>query len=68
MWLTQRKFEELEEKTRNTHDIDKLAKQLEALNRFVSRDNFKEFEAKNNEDLENVRKIRDEMNKYVENG
>lgn len=54
-----RKFEELEEKTRNTHDIDKLAKQLEALNRFMTNENFKEFENRNSEDIDNVKKIRD---------
>lgn len=65
--LTQRKLEELDERSRNVHDVDKLAKQIEALNKFVTRQNFKDFQAKTQEQITNVSKIKDELAKYVDN-
>lgn len=41
------------------HDLDKLVKQIEALNKFVSNDNFKEFQVKTGEDIKHVHKIKD---------
>lgn len=60
-----RKLDELDQKSRSVHDIDKLAKQIEALNRFVSRDTFVDFKAKTGQDINNVYKIRDDLAKYV---
>ncbi len=48
------------------HDIDKLVKQIEALNKFVSNDNFKEFQVKTGEDIKHVHKIKDQLARYVD--
>lgn len=38
------------------------------MNRFVSNENFKDFEAKTNEEINNVAKIRSDLEKYVDHG
>ena len=40
-------------------NIDKLAKQLEALNKFMTNEKFEDYETKTNDELSNVNKIRD---------
>ena len=63
-----RKLDQLEEKSRNVHDIEKLAKQIEALNKFVTQERFTDFKVKTGDEINNVNKIRDDLGKYVENG
>jgi hypothetical protein len=47
--------------------LDTLVSQIEALNKFVSNERFKEFQVKTGEGLEGVQKVRDELGRFVPN-
>jgi primosomal protein N'' len=60
-------MEELSERSRAAHSVDNLVAQIEALNKFVSNERFREFQAKTGEGLESTKRLRDELGRFVEN-
>ena len=61
-----KKFDQLQAKSKNTHDLDELIKKIEALNKFVKSESFNEYKQKTEDQIKGVSKLKESLDNYVD--